>query len=48
MRKILFLLVFAMTCERVIDTMPGVYRCENSEAVCYVYTGVNISCKFKR
>lgn len=54
MKKILFCLVLAMTCEKyVITTMiqHAIYRCENDEVICYtVDEGIRpggLFCKFK-
>jgi hypothetical protein len=53
MKKILLslMLVTAFTCEPVYDTISkSIYRCENDEVICYLYSGVkqgNITCKFK-
>lgn len=49
MKKILFslMLVTAMTCTKMGN---GIYRCENEEAICYIYDGYKeggIDCKFK-
>ena len=53
MRKFLLslMLVTVFTCEPVYNTISkSVYRCENDEVICYLYSGVkqgNIICKFK-
>lgn len=53
MKKILFLLVLTMTCQKVYDggTLGyDYYRCENDEVICYTTNqnyGRPLTCKFK-
>ena len=51
MKKILFLFVLAMTCEKVPGglTLPNIWRCENDEVICYTrhLENAGIYCKFK-
>lgn len=52
MKKIIFMLVLAMSCERVLFGGVGVgniIRCENDEVICYTKSAADsgIICKFK-
>lgn len=52
MKKLLStLFVFTMVCTRTYESLThGILRCENKEAVCYIYYGGNrggMDCKFK-
>lgn len=52
MKKFLFLLAFALTCQKVHGegfNEIKIYRCENSEVICYMssYRAAPLFCKFK-
>ena len=46
MKKIVFMLVLAMTCQEVSFQGSSIVRCENDEAICYIKQGIGggISC----
>lgn len=48
MKKIILLLVLAMTCEQVAFQGSAIFRCYNDEAVCYIQQGKGISCIERR
>lgn len=44
MKKIILLVVLAMTCEQVAFQGSSIFRCYNDEAICYVQRVGGISC----